>query len=163
MKLDKRRRIEGKTDYRARMEMLKSGIPRIVARKTNRYIILQYVKSEEAKDKIIYGFNSKELLELGWDKEAKGSLKSLPACYLSGYCLGKKIIEREKKVSAIFDIGLARNLKGSRLYAALKGLIDAGVKIPHNESIFKDSERFEGKHLDKNVQKNIEIVKSKIK
>ena len=38
MKLPRRRRLQGKTDYKARLAMLKSGKPRLVVRKTNHYI-----------------------------------------------------------------------------------------------------------------------------
>ncbi|HLD97925.1 MAG TPA: 50S ribosomal protein L18 [Candidatus Nanoarchaeia archaeon] len=163
MKLDKLRRRKNKTDYRTRLELLKSGMPRIVVRKTNKYIILQYIKSNEAVDKVVYGTSSKDLLKLGWSNESSGSLKSIPACYLTGYYLGKKITEKEKNVNVIFDIGLARNISGSRLYASLKGLVDSGLKIKHSEAVFPDKDRIEGKHLSKNVQKNFEEVKSKLK
>jgi len=39
MKLPRRRRIASKTDYKARLSLLKSEKPRLVVRKTNRYII----------------------------------------------------------------------------------------------------------------------------
>ena len=57
MKSIKRRRREGKTDYKARLAMLKSEKPRLVIRKSNRYLVVQIVGSEIAKDKnddIIY-------------------------------------------------------------------------------------------------------------
>jgi large subunit ribosomal protein L18 len=38
-KINRRRRREGKTDYSKRINLLKSGAPRIVFRKTNRYLI----------------------------------------------------------------------------------------------------------------------------
>jgi large subunit ribosomal protein L18 len=129
----KRRRREAKTDYKARLVMLKSGEPRLVVRKTNRYIIVQIVKSEIAQDKVIVGLNSKILLSKGWPKENAGSLKSKTAAYLTGYLIGKEAKGRIK--SAIFDIGMYRNLKKSRLYAVLKGAIDAGLKIKHNPEI----------------------------
>ncbi len=34
-----RRRREGKTNYYKRREMIKSGLPRLVVRRTNRYVI----------------------------------------------------------------------------------------------------------------------------
>jgi len=87
----RRRRKEGKTDYKSRLGLLKSGKARVVARKTNRYFIGQIVISDIAQDKVIIGANSKELLSKGWPEELKGSLKSLTACYLTGFLLGKKI------------------------------------------------------------------------
>ncbi len=133
----KRRRRENKTDYKARLRLLKSDKPRIVVRKTNKYVIGQVVISEVAQDKIVLGVNSKELLSHGWPENLKGSLKSLPACYLTGYLLGKKSKDLKE---AVFDIGLQRNMHKSRLYAFLRGAIDAGLNIPHNEEIFPDDE-----------------------
>ena len=60
----KRRRIENRTDYKARRIMIRGEKPRIVVRKTNRYILAQYVESEEAQDKVIINLTSKELAEL---------------------------------------------------------------------------------------------------
>ena len=39
MKIPKRRRKQGKTDYAKRIKLLKSKSPRIVFRKTNKYIL----------------------------------------------------------------------------------------------------------------------------
>ena len=63
MKTLKRRRHEARTDYRIRLALLKSEKPRLVVRKTNRYIIAQIVESDIAQDKIIVGLTSKSLLE----------------------------------------------------------------------------------------------------
>ena len=155
----KRRRREGKTDYKARLNLLKSRLPRIVIRRTNRYVIVQYIKSKEAQDSVIVTVNSKELLKYGWEKE--GSLKSVPACYLTGLILGQKIKKTEKKENkAIFDIGLARNIKKSRSYAVLKGLIDTGIDIKHEETIFPDENRIKGEHLKNKI--DFEKIKQNI-
>ena len=94
MKTLKRRRRENKTDYLKRLKLLKSGSPRIVFRKTNKYLIVQYVTSEETKDKIEIGITSKKLINYGWPKNLEGSLKSLPASYLVGLLIGKKILKK---------------------------------------------------------------------
>ncbi len=133
MRIKKKRRRKGKTDYKARLNLLKSGLPRIVIRKTNRYIIAQYIESEEAQDSVIVGVISKELLKYGW--ENKGNLKSLPACYLTGLILSKKIKDKKRKV--ILDIGLSRNIKKGRIYAFLKGLVDGGIEIEYEKEIFQ--------------------------
>jgi len=52
MKINKRRKREYKTDYLKRIKFLKSNSPRVVFRKTNKYLIAQYTTSKEAKDKI---------------------------------------------------------------------------------------------------------------
>ena len=161
MKTPKARKRQRKTNYSTRMKLLKSGIPRIVVRKTNRYLIVQYITSEEAKDTVILSVSSQNLLKHGWPKELAGSLKSLPSAYLTGYLAGKEILEKtDGKV--ILDLGLQRSLKGNRLFAALKGIVDAGVNIAHDGKVFPSDERIEGKHLKENVQKEIIKVKEKI-
>ncbi|MFA5019471.1 MAG: 50S ribosomal protein L18 [Candidatus Pacearchaeota archaeon] len=158
----RKRRKEGKTDYKQRLGLLKSGSMRIVVRKTNSYIIIQYVKSTEAKDKIIIGVSSKELLKNGWPNELKGSLKSIPAAYLTGLLIGKKITAKEKDSRAIADLGLEKSVSGSRVYAALKGIVDAGVKVNIGKNVFPDEERISGKHQSGDVQKIIKNVREKI-
>lgn len=64
----KNRRRKGKTNYKARFKLLKSPLPRIIIRKTNRYINAQYAKSEQAQDFVIAAASSKELLGYGWKK-----------------------------------------------------------------------------------------------
>jgi large subunit ribosomal protein L18 len=160
MKVVKRRRRQGKTDYNARLSMLKSGLPRIIFRKTNRYIIGQYVKSQESKDKVIIGVTSKDLIESGWPKQLEGSLKSIPASYLTGFLLGKKIIDREDKVRAILDIGLIRNVPGSRMQAFLKGVQDSGVGINAKKENFPNESRLLGRHMKKEISFN--KIKEKI-
>lgn len=77
----RRRRHEGKTDYKARLALLTSRKPRIVIRKTNRYVIVQLIESNAAQDKVIAGISSKSLLNNGWSAEKSGSLKSKAAAY----------------------------------------------------------------------------------
>ena len=64
----KKRRKQGKTDYKLRLGLLKSGVARVVIRRTNRYITVQLVESDEAKDKVIEGVNSKDLIKNGVKK-----------------------------------------------------------------------------------------------
>lgn len=152
----RRRRKEGKTDYKARFRFLKSGKPRAIVRKTNRYIIGQIVVSDIAQDKVIVGTNSKELLDKGWPKKLSGSLKSLGACYLTGFLLGKKSKDIKE---AIFDIGLHRNIGKSRVYAFLKGLVDSGMEIPHNDEALPTEEMIKN---NEKTNKVIEKVKEAI-
>lgn len=146
----KRRRREFKTDYGKRFKLLKSETPRLVFRKTNRYIIVQYVVSKEAQDKIIFGISSKNLLNFKWPESAKGSLKSISASYLTGYLMGKKII-KDKLEKPIIDFGMARVLHKTRVYGFIKGLIDSGVKINCKEETFPDEEKIKGMQLKNKI------------
>ncbi len=155
----KRRRRENKTDYKARRLLLSSGIPRIVVRRTNKYFILQAVESHEAQDKVIATITSKELLKNGCDAKMGGSLKSIPAGYLTGILMAKKL----GKGKYIVDLGMARTLKGSRVFAVVKGLIDGGLDIPANEKVFPSEDRLNGSHLNKNVKEMIIKVLGELK
>ncbi len=155
--VQKRRRIEGKTDYRARKSMLQSGINRVIFRKTTRYIIGQVLESFEAHDKVVASYNSKELLGNSWPKEMEGSLKSLPAAYLTGFMLGKEAIKAKVK-KGILDLGLNRNVPKSRIYAFVAGLKESGFEIPVNEKMLPSKERIEGKHMEKDLKTIIEKI-----
>ncbi len=139
MKTLRRRRREARTDYKARFALLKSGKPRFVVRKTNRYVIVQIVESKGAQDKTLFEMSSKELLSRGWPKEKSGSLKNLQAAYLTGYLLGKKTHSKFKEL--VLDSGLNKTTKGSKIFAALKGALDAGLKIPHNKDVIPSQDR----------------------
>jgi len=162
MKTPRKRRIQSKTDYRKRMAFLKSGKPRIVVRRTNKYLIIQYVKSVESKDSVILGITSKELLKYGWPKTSLGSLKSITAAYLAGYLVGRKIVKKEKKHSAIADIGIHRNVHGSRIYSAIKGIVDAGVNLSYDNSVAPSEDRIKGRHLSSEAKNVFEKVKEAI-
>ncbi|MEM0465221.1 MAG: 50S ribosomal protein L18 [Candidatus Pacearchaeota archaeon] len=159
MKISKIRRIKNKTNYRKRLILLKSKSPRLVIRKTNKYINIQIIESKNALDKVLFHVCSKELLKYGWPKEKKGSLKSLPAAYLSGFLLGK--IAKDFKKIVILDTGLIPSTKGSRIYAAVKGAFDSGIKINFNEKIMPSKDRIEGKSIG--LSEIFEKVKNNIK
>lgn len=159
-KLRLRRRREGKTDYKARLGLLKSGMSKLVVRKTNKYIIAQIVESKEANDFTKVYANSKELTSLGW----KFSFKNIPACYLTGLLLGKKI--KEKKIKKIIlDTGMIPSTKESKVYAVVKGIKDVGIEIPCSDKVLPNEKRISGKHIPKNadiISKNFEELKNKI-
>lgn len=137
-----RRRRLGLTDYRQRYKLVKSGLPRLVIRKTNRYIIVQVVKLKEGGDETLLTVTSKRLAEYGW----RAGFKNLPAAYLTGLLAG--MLAKNKGVEkAIVDIGLHRPIKGSRIFAAVKGFMDAGVEVPAGEEIFPEEERLKGSHI----------------
>ena len=158
MRTQRRRRKESKTDYKLRLKLLKSGKERIVIRKTNKYIIIQSIKSIESKDSVVMGVTSKELLNHGWDKKFEGSLKSLPAAYLTGLLFAKMA----GKNHYIVDLGMVRTIAGNRIFAAVKGLIDGGIKINANEEVFPSEDRLNGEHLKDEVKTVIQKVKTNL-
>lgn len=156
-KTQKRRRKEAKTDYKSRFALLKAEKPRLVVRKTNKFIVAQIVDSDTAQDKTLARMTTKDLLEKGWPKEKAGSLKSLPAAYLLGFMIGKKFKDKTKEV--ILDIGMQRNISGSRIFAVLKGAVEAGLNIPHNPESFPSDERMKS---NKELTKLMESTKEKL-
>ena len=161
MKTLKRRRRESKTDYNIRKKLLKAEVPRVIFRKSNRYIIAQYVRSSEARDSIVTGVTSKILLKYEWPEDMAGSLKSLPASYLTGFLLGKRIKEKELE-TPIIDLGMIRSVNKSRAFSFIKGLIDAGVGIKCSKESFPEEERIQGKKLKRDFSIYFSRIKSKI-
>jgi large subunit ribosomal protein L18 len=80
---------------------------------------------------------------------------------LTGFLIGKKIIEKKLK-TPIIDFGMIRPIHKTRIFAFMKGLIDAGVKIKHNRDIFPEEERLNGKKLKKDFSKVFNEIKIKI-
>jgi large subunit ribosomal protein L18 len=152
----RRRRFEGKTDYKSRLYLLKSGKPRIVFRKTNRYLQAQVVVSEIAKDKVILTVSTRDLIRYGWPEKLSGSLKSLPAAYLMGCLLAKK----SKISKGVLDIGLLSHVPKSRIYAFVRGLKDEGFEIPCNEDVLPNDEMINRKE---ETAKLINQLKEKLK
>lgn len=160
MKTIRRRRKENKTDYLTRLKLLKSQRPRLVFRKTNKYVTAQYVISKEAQDKVIFGVSSKTLLKNGWPESAKGSLKSISASYLTGYLIGKEI-QNKKLETPIVDFGMIKTLHKTKIYAFLKGVIESGIDIKCDEECFPEENRISGEHMKNKV--NVKEIMEKIK
>lgn len=154
----KRRRRECKTDYALRVGMLKSSVPRIIIRRTNRYFIVQIVESLEAQDKVIFGTTSKDLLDYGWSEKNAGSLKSIAAGYMTGFLVAKKV----KSGSFIIDLGMTINHKGGRMFSVIAGLIDGGLDIKANAKVLPPKEKLMGEHLKPEVREIIAKVKAKL-
>ncbi len=152
-----RRRREGKTDYRKRLKLLLSGKPRVVVRKTLRHTIVQVIEFDVKGDRVLASAHSNELKKYGW----KANTGNLPASYLTGLLCGKKALKKGIK-EGVLDIGLHSPIKGARIFAALKGLVDAGMEIPHSEEVFPQEERIKGKHISDELPEHFEEVKSKI-
>jgi large subunit ribosomal protein L18 len=136
------RRLDKKTDYAKRLKMVKSGIPRATVRKSLANITVQLIKFEESGDKVLASASSKQLGAYGW----KAPSGNLPAAYLTGLLAGLNA-KKANVTEAVLDAGLKKSTKGSRIYAALKGLLDAGIKIAHDPAILPDEKRISGAHI----------------
>jgi large subunit ribosomal protein L18 len=153
-----RRRRENKTDYKNRLALLKSNLPRVVLRKTNKQIIAQLIEYKISGDVTKVHISSKDLQKAGWTHSAK----NLQAAYLTGLLLSKKAKGLKIK-KAVLDLGLQSSTKGNTLYAALKGMADAGLEIPHDTKLFPSEKRINGEHLkNKKVAQDFEKLKTKL-
>lgn len=148
-----RRLREEKTNYKKRSTMLMGKRDFITVNITNENTLVQILKPGMTGDKVVASAHSRYLLEKGW----KGSRKSVPAAYLTGYLAGKKALGQGAK-DAILYTGTRRYTQ--RMAAALKGVIDAGVQVPANEETFPPKERLNGEHLT--VKNEVSKIKSTI-
>jgi large subunit ribosomal protein L18 len=139
-----RRRKEGKTDYKARKALVLSGKPRLVARATIKNIIAQIIMAKPHGDEVLVSAYSKELVNYEW--KAPGG--NLPAAYLTGLLCGLKAKAKGVK-EVILDIGLHSPSKSARVFAVLKGVLDAGIQVPCSEDKLPDEKRIEGEHISK--------------
>jgi len=138
-----RRRREGKTDYQQRRSLILSGLPRMVIRGSLRNISVQLIRAEVDGDRVVASAHSNELTQkFGW----QGGEGNLPAAHLTGLICGYRAIASGVK-EAVLDLGLHAPTKGSRIFAALKGVLDAGIIVPRDEKKLPDEKRVRGEHI----------------
>ncbi len=141
-KIPFRRRREGKTDYAARMKLIDYDKSRLVVRLSNAHATVQIIDYAPEGDITLAAAVSKELPKYGY----LGGTSNLSAVYLTAYLAAKRALAAGVD-SAILDIGLKSPIKGSKVFAALKGAVDAGLDIPYGDSIFPTDERIRGEHI----------------
>ena len=146
----KRRRFEGKTNYQRRLKLLKSKALRVVIRASNNHIIVQFVESKKGGDLILVSAFSKELTK---KYNYSANTGNVPAAYLTGYLAGLRA-KKSKIKEAILDLGIFYHK--NRVLAAFKGILDAGIDIPHKEEFFPENfdEKIKGTHIQ-NYAKNL--------
>lgn len=141
-KVPMRRRREVRTDYHQRLRLLKSGKPRLVARKSNNHVTAQLIVTSPDGDETVASATSEDLSEFGWDAPTG----NLPSAYLTGLLAGQHAVEAGVE-EAVLDIGLNTATQGSKVFAVQEGAIDAGLEIPHNDAVFADWQRTRGTHI----------------
>lgn len=157
-----RRQRERRTNYKKRLRLLMARKSRVVVRKFGKTLSIQLIDYTPEGDEVKATAHSSELKKQGWNY----SQGNIPAAYLTGMLFAKKAKEYAKE--AILDSGLQPSVKGSRIYAAIKGMNDAGLTVPCSDEIFPTEERIKGQHISDHVQaaKNItadfEQIKKKI-
>lgn len=165
---------EGKTDYAARRVLTaqdknKYNTPkyRFVARFTNSKVITQVVKATIEGDVVVAHATSAELPRYG----ITFGLKNYAAAYATGLLCARRLLANLKldKVyegvksatgevyhveeaadgprpfKALLDVGIVKTSTGARVFGAMKGAVDGGLDIPHNEKRFPGYTKTEGK------------------
>jgi large subunit ribosomal protein L5e len=163
--VQKRRRRMGVTDYKARRKMVRQDKCkfnnkkyRLIVRITNRKVICQIAYATIRGDMVISGANSTELKHFG----VPCGHKNYAAAYCTGLLVARRTLkklgldetikgkeeidgedyhveeeETEKRpFKAILDVGIRRTCVGARMWGALKGAVDGGLHIPHNNKNF---------------------------
>ncbi|KNC97249.1 ribosomal 60S subunit protein L5 [Spizellomyces punctatus DAOM BR117] len=169
-----RRRREGKTDYYARKRLVtqaknKYNSPkyRLVVRITNKDIITQIVYAKLQGDVVLAAAYAHELPRYG----IKHGLTNWAAAYATGLLLARRVLAKlgldskyegqtepdgekyeveplddgPRPFTAYLDTGLRRTTTGHRIFGALKGAADGGLRVPHSESRFPG---WDGKEID---------------
>ena len=113
---------------------------------------------EPVGDRVVASADSSELGRIAFPAR---SLASTPAAYLTGYLAGLRA-KAKGTAEAVLDAGLHHPTPGGRLAAALKGLLDAGVQIPHGEDRFPSADRLGGAHLPHPLPEPLESYKMKL-
>lgn len=154
-----KRRLRQKTDYRKRLGLLKSGKTRLVVRRSLDNIGVQFISFATKGDNTKAACFSKELKKEGFDW--KFGCGNVPAAYLTGFLAGVRA-KKNNISEAVLDSGLQTSTKGSRIYAAVKGVIDAGVNVNVSQDVLPKDERISGKHINGDIEKNFAETKQKI-
>ena len=110
--------------FKKRIKLLSSELPRLVVRKSNKYVIAQIITYNPKGDKTLVSVCSKQL----------NLSKNLKSAYKTGLLLGEKAVKNNIN-EAILDIGLNPAIKGSKLFAILKGALAKGLKVNHKPEV----------------------------
>lgn len=129
-----------KTNYRKRSGILIGRRPFIITKISGQNISAQALKPTLTGDIVIASAHSRELIRHGW----KGSMNSMPACYLTGLLLGKKSIQKGATNAVLYT---GNNPFTTKVAACLKGIVDSGIKIPVSKDSLPGDDRVSGEHI----------------
>jgi len=162
----KRRRRQGKTDYKQRRNMVKqaknkynSPKYRLIVRFTNRRIICQVAYATIIGDRTVCQAISTELPKYG----IQTGLTNYASAYATGLLCARRLLKKygmddefkgvethnaeeyhieedhegdRRPFKVLLDVGLMRTSVGARCFACLKGAADGGLHVPHSTKKF---------------------------
>jgi large subunit ribosomal protein L18 len=129
-----------KTNYRKRSGILIGRRLFIITKISGQNISAQALKPTLTGDIVIASAHSRELIRHGW----KGSMNSMPACYLTGLLLGKKSIQKGATNAVLYT---GNNPFTTKVAACLKGIVDSGINIPVSKESLPGDDRVSGEHI----------------
>jgi len=178
----KRRRYQGKTDYKQRRNMVKqaknkynSPKYRLIVRFTNRRVIVQIAYATIIGDRTVCQALSTELPKYG----ISCGLTNYAAAYATGLLCGRRLLKKygmddefkgveecnaeeyhiedehegdRRPFKVLLDVGLMRTSVGARCFGAMKGAADAGLHVPHTAKRFPGYEPPAEKGADPNYE-----------
>lgn len=131
---------------------------RLVVRITNKDVICQVVSSKIIGDEVFCAAYAHELSRYGLSV----GLTNYAACYCTGLLLARRLLKKvgmedyegveevtgdyfmeeadyeeenpKEPFECYLDVGLRRTTTGARVFAALKGATDGGLKVPHRDN-----------------------------
>jgi len=152
-----KRKRQGKTNYKKRLKLLMARKPRLCVRISLNSVKAQIIEYAPDGDKIICAADSRIIQKLG----SKLSPSNTSTAYLVGL-MAAKLAQKKGVKELILDIGFKKPIKGSKVYAVLKGAVDAGIKIPHSEEVLPTEDRINGKHIKNLPENHVNEIKNKI-
>ncbi|MCX8194633.1 MAG: 50S ribosomal protein L18 [Candidatus Micrarchaeota archaeon] len=135
-----RRRRLNLTNYSKRLSLVKGALPRMVVRKSSRGVLVQFISFSPKGDQVLACAASGSLKEYGWVPHCNS-----PTAYLCGLLAGKNAAAKGLKEFNL-DIGMHTPSKGSLVFAALKGALDAGLKTNYSEEMISE-DRIQGAQI----------------
>jgi len=200
-----KRRREGKTDYQMRRCLVtqdknKYSSPkyRFVVRQSLKDITCQIIYAKIEGDVCLTAAYAHELKNYG----VKTGLTNYASSYCVGLLAARRLLtkigiadayvgqpavdgemfivtqkeEQKRPFCAYLDIGLGRATTGAKLFAVLKGAVDGGIEIPHNEKRLagysKESKKLDaatlkarifgthvGEYIDNLAENDLELMK----
>ncbi len=154
-----RRKKEGKTNYKKRIALIKSGKPKISVRITNNNVCVQLIDFNMDGDKVVIEANARELKKIGWDY----GTSNMSSAYLTGILMAKKMKDIDRN-EGVIEFGFKQSMKGNKLYAVVKGLVDGGINTHQSNDLLPDESRIKGEHIInafKNKKNDIQFCKTK--
>jgi len=137
-----RRKGSGNTNYKKRRLLLLAGKPRLVIRLSLKNVMCVVAEYSAEGDKMMLSTHSRELKKYGWQLNANNT----SGAYLTGLLMGVKI-KGKKLENLVVDLGLHPCIKGSKITAVIKGIVDAGITLEVSKEILPPEERIKGEHI----------------